>query len=243
MSANRILVLEDDESIATDIQQRLEKLGYIVCEVVNSGESLRARVEALRPDLVIMNMSVQTEPARHESTQRLIEQLRIPVLYLTTHTDPIARQSLTYDKPFVYVRTPLDNLDLHRTIAMALYRHQAETKLRKMERWLAATLNSVGDAVLATDIEGRVTYLNPSAELLTGWTLLQATGRPVTEIFKTVRGDAHTPVESPSRGLFRKESSWSWPRARCFNEKMERLFLLTIVPLRFATTRGKSSAW
>ena len=108
-------------------------------------------------------------------------------MYLTTHTDAIARQSLTYDKPFVYVRTPLDNLDLHRTIAMALYRHQAETKLRKMERWLAATLNSVGDAVLATDIEGRVTYLNPSAELLTGWTLLQATGRPVTEIFKTDR--------------------------------------------------------
>ena len=161
MSANRILVLEDDESIATDIQQRLEKLGYIVCEVVNSGETLLARVEALRPDLVIMSMSVQTEPARHESTQRLIEQLQIPILYSTTHADPLARQSLTYDKPFVYVRTPLDNLDLHRTIAMALYRHQAETKLRKMERWLAATLNSVGDAVLATDIEGRVTYLNP----------------------------------------------------------------------------------
>ena len=37
MSANRILVLEDDESIATDIQQRLEKLGYAVCEVVHSG--------------------------------------------------------------------------------------------------------------------------------------------------------------------------------------------------------------
>ena len=197
MSANRILVLEDDESIATDIQQRLEKLGYAVCEVVHSGETLLARVETLRPDLVIMSMSIQTDLAQHESTRHLLDQLHIPVLYSTLHADPIALQSLTHKKPFCYVRTPLDDQDLHRAVAMALYRHQAEAKLRKMERWLAATLNSVGDAVLATDIEGRVTYLNPSAEVLTGWTSLEAINRPVSEIFKTMRGDAHTPVESP----------------------------------------------
>jgi two-component system, cell cycle sensor histidine kinase and response regulator CckA len=194
---NRILVLEDDEYIARDIQQRLEKLGYTVCEVVHSGETLLARVETLRPDLVIMSMSVQTDLARHESTRHLLDQLRIPVLYSTMHADPIALQSLTHKEPFCYVRTPLDDQDLHRTIAMALYRHQTETKLQKMERWLAATLNSVGDAVLASDIEGRVTYLNPSAEVLTGWTSLEAIDRPVSEIFKTMRGDTHIPVESP----------------------------------------------
>lgn len=197
MSTKRILVLEDDECIATDIQQRLEKLGYAVCEVVHSGETLLARVETLRPDLVIMSMSIQTDMARHESMRHLLEQLQIPVLYSTMHADPIALQSLTHKEPFCYMRTPLDDQDLHRTVAMALYRHQAESKLRKMERWLAATLSSVGDAVLATDIEGRVTYLNPSAEVLTGWTSLEATDRPVSEIFKTMRGDAHTPVESP----------------------------------------------
>ena len=197
MSASKILVLEDDACVATDIQQRLEKLGYAVCEVVHSGETLLARVEALRPDLVIMSMSVQTELARHESTQHLIEQLQIPILYSTTHADPVAVQFLERKESFGYVRTPLDDRDLHHTIAMALYRQQTETKLRKMERWLAATLNSVGDAVLATDIERRVTYLNPSAELLTGWTFSEATDRPVSEIFQTMRGDAHTPVESP----------------------------------------------
>ena len=67
MSVNKILVLEHDECIATDIQQRLQRLGYAVCEVVHSRETLLARVEALRPDLVIMSMSVQTDLARHES--------------------------------------------------------------------------------------------------------------------------------------------------------------------------------
>lgn len=129
ISANRILVLEDDECIARDIQQRLEKLGYVVCEVVHSGETLLARIEALRPNLVIMSISVQTDLARHESTRHLLEQLHIPVLYLTMHADPIALQSLTHKEPFCYVRTPLDDEDLHRTITMVLYRHRTETKL------------------------------------------------------------------------------------------------------------------
>ncbi len=197
MSVNRILVLEDDACIATDIQQRLERLGYSACEVVHSHETLLARVETYSPDLVIMSMSEHTDQARHESTRRLFEQLQIPILYSTMHADPIALQSLTHKEPFCYVRTPLDDQDLHRTITMALYRHQTEITLRKMERWLAATLNSVGDAVLATDIEGCVTYLNHSAELLTGWTLIEAANRPVSEILKMLRGDGHTPVENP----------------------------------------------
>lgn len=195
MSVDRILVLEDDACIATDIQQRLERLGYSACEVVHSHETLLTRVETYCPNLVIMSMSEHTDQARHESTRRLFEQLQIPILYSTMHADPIALQSLTHKEPFCYVRTPLDDQDLHRTITMALYRHQTEITLRKMERWLAATLNSVGDAVLATDIDGRVTYLNHSAELLTGWTLIEAANRPVSEILKMLRGD--TPVENP----------------------------------------------
>ena len=65
-------------------------------------------------------------------------------------------------KPSNCVRTTSDDRELQSAITMALYRHQAETKLRKMERWLAATLNSVGDAVLAVDIEGLVTYPTPA---------------------------------------------------------------------------------
>ena len=85
MSANRILVLEDDACIATDIQQRLERLGYSACEVVHSHETLLARVETYCPDLVIMSMSEHTDQARHESTRRLFEQLQIPILYSTMH--------------------------------------------------------------------------------------------------------------------------------------------------------------
>ncbi len=63
---------------------------------------------------------------------------------------------------------------------------QANVSLQLSEEKLAVTLHSIGDAVLATDADGRVTLLNPLAERLTGWTQTQASGRPVEEIFHII---------------------------------------------------------
>ena len=63
---------------------------------------------------------------------------------------------------------------------------QANVTLQVSEEKLAITLNSIGDAVIATDAEARVTLLNPLAEQLTGWTQAEARGRPVDEIFHII---------------------------------------------------------
>jgi PAS domain S-box-containing protein len=65
-------------------------------------------------------------------------------------------------------------------------RRQAEQKLRESEQSLAATLYSIGDAVLAADEQGRVTRINPVAERLTGWTEREAVGRPLEEVFDII---------------------------------------------------------
>ena len=62
---------------------------------------------------------------------------------------------------------------------------------------LRVTLGSIGDAVITTDIEGRVTYLNRVAESLTGWTRQDAIGRPLGEVFRIVNEDSRQIVESP----------------------------------------------
>jgi PAS domain S-box-containing protein len=78
-------------------------------------------------------------------------------------------------------------------------RKQAEDALVRSQENLAVTLQSIGDAVLATDAAGRVTRLNPVAEKLTGWTEAEAQGRPVAEIFniiyETTRQPANIPVD------------------------------------------------
>jgi PAS domain S-box-containing protein len=69
--------------------------------------------------------------------------------------------------------------------------------LQVSEEKLAVTLNSIGDAVIATDEEGRVTLLNPLAERLTGWTRAEASGRPVDEIFHIISKETRQPAVVP----------------------------------------------
>jgi PAS domain S-box-containing protein len=76
-------------------------------------------------------------------------------------------------------------------------KRRAEERLRQSEERFRVTLASIGDAVIATDNQGRVTFLNPVAEELTGWNHQQALGLRLDEIFKIVNELTRRPVENP----------------------------------------------
>ena len=77
-------------------------------------------------------------------------------------------------------------------------RRQAEEALRESETNLALTLQSIGDAVIATDAEGRITRMNPVAERLTGWSFAEAESRSIVEVFRIVNAGTREPVEDPA---------------------------------------------
>ena len=84
-----------------------------------------------------------------------------------------------------------------------LGRERAEAAAREIQEQLSTTLRSIGDAVLATDREGRVRFLNPVAEQLTGWSSADALGRPVEEVFRIVNENSRVVVDSPVRRVIR----------------------------------------
>jgi len=73
----------------------------------------------------------------------------------------------------------------------------ANATLQVSEEKFSVTLNSIGDAVIATDAEGNVNFLNPLAEQLTGWTQVLAAGRPVEEIFHIINEKTRLPSPIP----------------------------------------------
>jgi PAS domain S-box-containing protein len=79
--------------------------------------------------------------------------------------------------------------------SMLAARAAAEQALRKSEQNLATTLHSIGDAVIATDAQGRITRMNATAQRMTGWPPSEAAGRPVQEVFRTV--DTQTGEAAP----------------------------------------------
>ncbi|MCW9088353.1 MAG: PAS domain S-box protein [Gammaproteobacteria bacterium] len=82
-------------------------------------------------------------------------------------------------------------------------RRAAEVALRESESDLDITLHSIGDAVLATDDNGYVTRMNPVAEELTGWSLAEAAGRPVDEVFHIINEKTRQPAPIPVERVLR----------------------------------------
>jgi hypothetical protein len=98
-------------------------------------------------------------------------------------------------------------------LAMALLITWVTAAWRDSRRLLAATLSSIGDAVVATDREGRVTFINPVAEALTGWPRKEARGVPATEVLKLVDEKTREPVENPLTRVLRERTVAAQERA------------------------------
>ncbi|HLM57002.1 MAG TPA: PAS domain S-box protein [Pyrinomonadaceae bacterium] len=81
---------------------------------------------------------------------------------------------------------------------------RAEAAAVKSERQLATTLQSIGDAVISTDAAGRVNFMNPVAQRLTGWAVEEARGLPLEEVFRIVNEETRETVESPVAKVLRE---------------------------------------
>ena len=197
MTRPRILVVEDESIVALDIKAQLECLGYVVPAVVNSGEKAIHKTAEIRPDLVLMDIKLKGEMDGIEAAEVIRARLDIPVIYLTAYADYATLQRAKITEPYGYLLKPFEERELHSTIEMALYRHEMERKLRESEQWLSTTLKSIGDAVIATDENGFLTFMNPVAEALTGWKQEEALGQDSRKVFRIVNGKTQTPAESP----------------------------------------------
>ncbi len=112
----------------------------------------------------------------------------------------------------------LRSVALQNARAVLLARERAEQKLwdatkdleRKTEEltqqreWFQVTLSSIGDAVITTDTEGKVTFLNPVAEEMTGWTLKEGAGHPLEEVFNIVNESTRKRVDNPIAKVLRE---------------------------------------
>ena len=74
-----------------------------------------------------------------------------------------------------------------------------QTKIQISEKWLSITLQSIGDAVIATDETYRIKFMNPVAEKLTGWALGEAAGKDLDTIFRIVNEKSREPIVNPVR--------------------------------------------
>ena len=89
--------------------------------------------------------------------------------------------------------------DLAGSLALALHHMDSEAERKKSDEKLHATLHSIGDGVISTDLKGRIVRMNPVAEALTGWTLKEAKGQPLSKVFNIIYAQTRKIADNPAK--------------------------------------------
>jgi PAS domain S-box-containing protein len=195
MSKATILIVEDEAIVAADLAGKLGQLGYEVIGIAARGEEAIDQACSLQPQVVLMDIRLKSPMDGIEAAETIRRRINVPVIYLTAYSDPATLERAKLSDPFGYILKPFEERELATTIEMAIYKHQSDRQLREQQEWLRVTLASIGDAVITCDTAGRVTFLNPVAEALTGWSIEEARDLPIGEVFHLINEQTRQPSE------------------------------------------------
>ncbi|HEY9736996.1 MAG TPA: diguanylate cyclase [Trichocoleus sp.] len=181
-----VLIVEDEPIAAWNIRETLEELGHQIIDEVASGQGAIDTARSARPDLVLMDIRLPGDIDGIEAAEAIQNQLSIPVIFLTAYADERTVQRAIATSPFGYLVKPFRGPDLRASIEIALRRHRQERALGYAETHLENALECLGDSVVTTDIQGRVTFINSEAETLSGWSRQAALGQPIERVIRLV---------------------------------------------------------
>jgi len=174
-----ILIVEDEGITAKDIKNSLEKEGYNVTDLVSTGEDAIRLSEEKKPDLVIMDIKLEGKLDGIDAAKIIESKFKIPIIYLTSYSDEntIERVQTTnpsaflIKEPFEFLHKPFEENELYTAIEIILHKKGSEPEsyhTKSHYQLLKSVLESVSDGAIAMDLDGRIMFMNPSAESFTG---------------------------------------------------------------------------
>jgi signal transduction histidine kinase len=133
-SKTNILVVEDEVIITNNIIMILTSLRYKVCGSAATGEEAVEKADALRPDLVLMDVVLRGRMDGTEAAAQIQKKFNIPVVYLTSYVDEKSLDRTSSTLPYGFISKPVSSKDLDIAIRMALIRYGIEKQLKESEK-------------------------------------------------------------------------------------------------------------
>ncbi len=170
MGKAAILLVEDEQIVALDIQQRLTRLGYTVTGIAISGEEAVRMATDTRPHIILMDIHLRGDTDGIEAAEEIRSSMSVPIIYLTAYTDDQTLERAKITDPFGYLIKPFEERELYITIEMALYRHSLERQLQDSEERYRQLFQQNENAIILFDsVSSHVIDVNPSVERLFGY--------------------------------------------------------------------------
>ena len=149
-------------------------------------------------DVVLLSLSKTDDDSIDGFDKLFLAAPDVPTLIFGGAGDEnIAQKALQIGAVDYVLRDYVNGFTLSQALRNAIKRRSVENALFMERDRAQVTLNSIGDAVLSTDIDGNITYLNLVAEKMTGWSREEASGRPLTDVFKIINGTTRTVAQNP----------------------------------------------
>jgi len=177
-----VLVVEDDFIVAKVIEKNLIDLGYAVVGLVATGDEAIAKVGSERPDLVLMDIQLLGDMDGITASEKIHAAFNIPVIFLTALSDKQTFDRALVTAPYGYIIKPFSQNTLSTTIRVALNKKQADQKITDLHGWLDSTMSSLPEGIITINAAGKIVLVNPSAELMTGWTNREAFEQPLDTV-------------------------------------------------------------
>jgi PAS domain S-box-containing protein len=193
----KILIVEDEVVAAQSLRIFLETTSHSILDVVATGSEAISKATELSPDLVLMDICLKDEIDGITAADRIHQHLQIPIIFLSASTEDTILQRAIATQPFGYLLKPFNAIELITTINIALQRHKLEQQLTHAEQWSATTLTSIGDGTITTDCQGNITFMNPIAEELTGWSQVEALGVTSDTVLNLINAATQTAIANP----------------------------------------------
>ena len=162
MSKSKIMIVEDESIIAEDLADSLEDMGYIVVDIVSSGEEAILMAAEKQPHLILMDVILQGEIDGITAAEEIYSSLQIPIIFLTAYSDNQTLQRVKATNPFGYIVKPFEERNLYLTIEIALERHHYDPITHLPNRFL---FKSKLDEILSHkngDNSGNLYHINES---------------------------------------------------------------------------------
>jgi two-component system, sensor histidine kinase and response regulator len=222
----RIVIADDERIVAADLSRRMTALGYeVVGNVGHGSDAVRVALQ-LQPDLVLMDIGMDSEFDGINAAGAIRAEADIPVIFVTSYSDKETLRRAKEIGPFGYVLKPFEERELVATVEMAIFRHKMDQKLRRSEELHRALIENTGEGIVFADLNERFTYANPTAETLLGVGPGELEGRSLSE-FTSTETFERVKAETSSRRINHKGN---YPIEILRPDGQARMILITATP-------------
>lgn len=187
-----ILIVDDEWLIAFNLQLSLQKLGYKIAGTARTADEALEMAERTNPDLILMDIRIEGELDGIQAAEKIQKKMDIPVIFMTAFADEETfNRAVNKASLFGYISKPFQPTSLKNSIEIALKQQKRFGKAKEEGKEFKDVIQNIGEGAISLDKEGKILFMNRTAEYLTGWSLSEVQGEYGEKVlrFSTNKGE------------------------------------------------------